>query len=181
MNPFQNPQIEVNQLPESESLQFIGLEKSYRTILLVTTSIFWLVLFLGIIVSFFTGGASIIALLSTSIVIIFIPIILIGLIGFSYLSILFGFRHKAYALRLHDIQYKSGWIWRKKIIIPFKRIQHSEVTQGPIERRFSLAKLHIYTAGGSASDLTIPGLKYAEAEQLKYLITNKIGTNGEEE
>jgi len=60
------------------------------------------------------------------------------------------------------------------MVVPFKRIQHSEVTQGPVDRFFNLAKLRVFTAGGSGSDLTIPGLKLEEANKLKTLITARI-------
>jgi len=55
--------------------------------------------------------------------------------------------------------------------IPFNRIQHTEVNQGPLGRMFDLARVQIFTAGGSSSDISIPGLKVEEAHQLKDHIT----------
>ena len=55
--------------------------------------------------------------------------------------------------------------------VPFNRIQHTEVTQGPLGRLFDLAKVKVYTAGGSSSDITIVGLNEKNAHQLKDHIT----------
>ena len=49
-------------------------------------------------------------------------------------------RHKGYALRTHDIAYRSGLFWRK-VVLPFNRVQHMEVTSGPLQRRFDIATL----------------------------------------
>ncbi len=59
------------------------------------------------------------------------------------------------------------------ITIPFNRIQHTEISRGPIERKYELSTLKIYTAGGSTSDLSIPGLEAEEAEQLKEFVAKK--------
>ena len=106
--------------------------------------------------------------------------IIFGIVGgiiCLFLLILFisalGFRHKAYALREHDVLYKRGLIFRKTIALPFNRVQHSEINQGPIERNFNLAALEIFTAGGSQSDLTIPGLLNEDAQSIKAFIMEK--------
>ena len=90
-------------------------------------------------------------------------------------------KRKKYALREHDIIYSSGLIWRQKTVVPFSRIQHVEVTEGPIDRLFDLSRLNIYTAGGSSSDLTIPGLMPSRAESIKHYILNRNSQLDEEE
>ena len=100
------------------------------------------------------------------IIILFIILILVT----SYL----GFKKKQFKLRKHDLIYKTGLWWKSETSIPFVRVQHSEVIQGPIERLFNLAKLKLYTAGGHSSDLSIPGLNPQKAEELKNFITNRI-------
>lgn len=81
-----------------------------------------------------------------------------------------GFRRKKYALRERDVTYQRGLITFAVTSIPFNRVQHAEVNQGFIDRMFELAKLSIYTAGGSSSDLVIPGLNPDEAQRLKDFI-----------
>ena len=62
----------------------------------------------------------------------------------------------------------------KLVSVSFNRIQHLEVRQGPIERAYGLATLAIYTAGTFSSDLQIPGLTLAKAQQLKTQLLNNI-------
>jgi hypothetical protein len=107
------------------------------------------------------------------------------------ISIYKGFVFKGYALRMHDILYKSGWLYKKQIAIPFNRIQHVDIRQGLFERAFGLSKLNVYTAGGQGSDITIPGLLDDDARKLKEYIlrettdadtrTTEISKSNEEE
>jgi membrane protein YdbS with pleckstrin-like domain len=76
--------------------------------------------------------------------------------------------------------YRTGLWWKSETTVPFVRVQHSEVIQGPVERIFGLAKLKLYTAGGQTSDLSVPGLRPKKAEELKDFITKKIAIDEEE-
>ncbi len=169
MNPFNNPQIEVDGLPEAESLQFQSLEPSYRSVMLISNALLFLLLATAMISGFFYMEKDV-----PKLIMYLLPSLYLVFLVTSFLSIIFGFKNKRFAVRQQDLNYKKGWIWKSRMVVPFKRIQHSEVTQGPIDRLFNLAKLKVYTAGGTGSDLTIPGLKQVEADKLKMLITSRI-------
>ena len=169
MNPFSNPQIDIDGLPISEELNFQSLEPSYKNVLLISNSIMWGIIVIGISVALFTTRDEVPALAFK-----IIPVVIFAIVLMSFLSIFYGFKNKKFAVRDKDLNYKKGWLWKSRMVVPFKRIQHSEVTQGPVDRMFNLAKLRVFTAGGSGSDLTIPGLKYEEANKLKTLITARI-------
>ena len=47
--------------------------------------------------------------------------------------------------------------------MPRSRIQHTDVTQGPYERRFGLATLVVYTAGTENASIPIEGLGHETA------------------
>lgn len=83
-----------------------------------------------------------------------------------------------YLLREQDINLQSGYLFWKMVSVSNNRIQHMEVRQGPIERRYGLATLVIYTAGTQGSELKIPGLILSKAQQLKSQLLNNI--NAEE-
>jgi hypothetical protein len=109
--------------------------------------------------------------------------ILIGIILLFITSMLisyFGFFKKSYAIREKDIIYNSGLFWRSSIAIPFNRVQHCEVSIGPIDRMFDLSVLKIFTAGGSSSDLAIEGLKPETSNRVKDYIVRKTGIDEEE-
>lgn len=80
---------------------------------------------------------------------------------------------RGYVLRELDITYRKGWLFHHQITVPFNRVQHTEVNHGPIDRMFNLCELEIFTAGGSASDLSISGLDPQDAAKLKEYIAEK--------
>jgi membrane protein YdbS with pleckstrin-like domain len=76
-------------------------------------------------------------------------------------------RTSGFALREHDIAFRRGVFFRKTIVLPFNRLQHAELSTGPLQRRFGLASLKLYTAGASDVDLRIDGLTAEQAEVLR--------------
>ena len=78
-----------------------------------------------------------------------------------------------YAIRQHDIIYRSGYLWRSVTAVPYSRIQHTEVSQGPVGRWLNLYELQVYTAGGVSSDLHIKGLDQRTAESIRAFIISQ--------
>jgi len=79
-----------------------------------------------------------------------------------------------YALRERDIAYRRGFIFEKITVIPFNRIQHISTSAGLLDRIFKISNLNIFTAGGSGSDIDIPGLTPELAARLKDKVANHI-------
>ncbi len=67
----------------------------------------------------------------------------------------------------NQLRVARGWMFRTDTIVPFRRIQHIDVGQGPLERLFGLASLTVHTAGTHNSIVTLPGLIRADAEALR--------------
>jgi membrane protein YdbS with pleckstrin-like domain len=86
---------------------------------------------------------------------------------------------KSYAVRDHDIAYRSGLFWRKTVLLAFDRVQHIEVSSGPLQRQFGLASIKFFTAGGASVDLKIDGLVAADAERLReFILTRSAADDG---
>lgn len=105
--------------------------------------------------------------------------ILLACIGITLLVLLFIWiprrvKHTEYLLRELDVHKRTGCWWHATTSAGNNRIQHIEVTQGPLERLYGLSKLVLYTAGGGQSDIRIPGLPTATAHRLKNYLTDKI-------
>lgn len=66
-----------------------------------------------------------------------------------------------------QLRVARGWLFRTDTIVPFKRIQHIDVGQGPVERWFGLASLTVHTAGTHNSIVTLPGLTRSDAEAMR--------------
>ena len=56
------------------------------------------------------------------------------------------------------IEIKRGVLFRHVISVPGTRIQHMDVTQGPIQRRFGLGTLVVHTAGTHESEVNLEGV-----------------------
>jgi membrane protein YdbS with pleckstrin-like domain len=54
-------------------------------------------------------------------------------------------------------------------------VQHAEVSSGPLQRKYGLASLKFFTAGGSSVDLKIDGLSKERAEEIRSFIMEKAG------
>jgi membrane protein YdbS with pleckstrin-like domain len=65
------------------------------------------------------------------------------------------------------LEFAHGRWWRHHVSIPRSRIQHTDVTQGPFERRFGLGTLVIFTAGTQHAAVPLEGLPHATALALR--------------
>ncbi|MBK9256450.1 MAG: PH domain-containing protein [Saprospiraceae bacterium] len=172
---FENNQVDTDNIPRSENVQFLRLDPAFRKLSIMTTSVF----FIGILIIYFVVGIFVDELYESPWI-----FYLIGfwplLTGFFIWLTFKGYEFEGYAVRRHDIIYKSGLIFRSVIVIPFNRVQHCEVNQGPLDRWMGLAVLSVFTAGGSSSDLSIPGLKPDTANTIRDFIIGKTAVDEEE-
>jgi len=77
------------------------------------------------------------------------------------------YRHFGYAMNDHGLYINRGVFWRKKIVVPRNRVQHTDVTQGPLERKFELSELVVHTAGTRNASVRLPGILFDDAEILR--------------
>lgn len=92
--------------------------------------------------------------------------------AFLYLTIvaLFpGRRYRRWGYRMgrDAIRIVSGWIFRRDTVVPFARVQHIDVSRGPIERLFGVATLILHTAGSYNSTVALPGLTLDDANRMR--------------
>jgi membrane protein YdbS with pleckstrin-like domain len=73
------------------------------------------------------------------------------------------FRHHTYRVDDLGIEIRRGVIWRRVINVPRSRVQHIDVSQGPIERRFGLGGVAIYTAGTEYAMVPLRGITHETA------------------
>jgi hypothetical protein len=78
-----------------------------------------------------------------------------------------AWRHASYRVSGRGIEIRRGVWWRTVITVPRSRVQHTDVTQGPIERSFGLGTLVLFTAGTDHSKVVLPGLAYGDASAIR--------------
>ena len=68
----------------------------------------------------------------------------------------------------------AGWLTREHTIVPLSRVQHIDVSQGPIERSAGVATLSLHTAGTENSLVVLPGISRQRAEEIRDAIRGRI-------
>ncbi len=76
-----------------------------------------------------------------------------------------------------QLRVARGWLFRTDTIVPFVRVQHIDVGQGPIERWFGLSHLIVHTSGTHNSTVTLPGLPADLAAAMRETIRRHIQTD----
>lgn len=163
---FINLQISLDELPAAAGLEFEPMADNYEKEVKAQQLIIWLPLLL---VSFVP------LLLAQRGFLLFIPVLVLLLAVIVAPLIVRRARVKAIAMREHDMAYRSGLYWRKVVLLPFNRVQHVEVSSGPLQRKFGLASLKFFTAGGSSVDLKVDGLTSERAGQIRSFIVDTKG------
>ena len=77
------------------------------------------------------------------------------------------YRHLRYRVDDVGITIRDGVLWRTQSTLPRVRIQHTDVSQGPLQRRYGVATLKLYTAGSRFTRTELPGLEYEQAVALR--------------
>jgi uncharacterized protein len=78
-----------------------------------------------------------------------------------------AYRFSSYRIDEAGIEIRQGVYWRTLTNVPRSRVQHTDVSQGPFERRFGLGTLVIYTAGTAHSKVNLSGLDFDVARRIR--------------
>ncbi|MEX0778665.1 MAG: PH domain-containing protein [Balneolales bacterium] len=77
-------------------------------------------------------------------------------------------RRWRYQIDENEIDLKHGFFIIRRTLIPVKRVQHVDTSQGPVYRNLKLAKVTIFTAGSTHE---IPALSDETADEVRNLIS----------
>lgn len=169
MESFTNTSIDTSQLPRFEAVDFEPLQADYKKVIFFNTAVFALIL-IGILGAFLLINPDM----------VFGTVLLIGILAIVFVIImtlviaLVSFRKKGFAFRQHDVLFKNGVVATTITVIPYNRVQHVALHEGPVSRKLDLATIEIFTAGGSGSDIRIAGLRKEQADRIKQLIMAKL-------
>ncbi len=82
------------------------------------------------------------------------------------------FKAYCYALEPSGLKIHKGVFWQQQQMVPRNRVQHIDITNGPLERRYELSKLVVHTAGTRNASVTLPGLLQQDAADLRQELIN---------
>jgi len=96
-----------------------------------------------------------------------LTVLIIGFL-FVYLFPKIRWERWRYEVREHEIEVQHGLFIVQRTLIPMVRVQHVDMTQGPLLKKYDLANISISTA---ATIHTIPALAVSEADILRNRIS----------
>ncbi len=74
-----------------------------------------------------------------------------------------AYRYASYRVDDNGIEIRDGVLWRKVTNVPRSRVQHTDVSQGPLQRKYGLGTLVIHTAGTDHATVELRGLDHGRA------------------
>ncbi|KGO86877.1 hypothetical protein Q765_09660 [Flavobacterium rivuli WB 3.3-2 = DSM 21788] len=172
--PFSNEIIDTLALPQFEDVQLTPLHPSYLKVI-------WFNIALVFSIMAIAAGAGFYFInelqpyrlvISGAYIFVVILTIVINVINF---------KTRGFAFREHDVIYRSGAISVSTTIIPYNRVQHVAIHEGPVARWLGLATIEVFTAGGVGGDIKIPGLEKIHAAAIKQLVVGKIDSKQAED
>ncbi len=108
-----------------------------------------------------------------------VPALLTGLLWFwalpAVLAVVFALtlaftprrvRAIGYRLREDDLLFRKGLMFQRVVAVPYGRMQLVDINRGPLDRAMGLSELRFVTAA-AATNVVLPGLPDAEAEELR--------------
>ena len=150
------------------------VEPAYRQALQVKAAAFWVPLFLVALVV----DRNVLA--GTPIPTLLLPL-LVGLVAFCAIVVAPSrvYRRLGYAIDGRLLRTVRGWLFHTDTIVPFVRVQHIDVTRGPIDKMFGTASLVVHTAGTHNSVVVLPGLAPDRAAEIRNAIRSEIRADAE--
>jgi uncharacterized protein len=154
-----------------DETEFRAVEPGYRNVLRARLAISWLFLIavsLGLNYAFLrkTAFAGLLP----------VAIILLALIAVAIFPER-TYRRLRYRLTGQMLQVLRGWLFHTDTVVPLVRVQHLDVTRGPLDKMFGTATLVVHTAGTRNSIVTVPGLAPERAAEIRDIIREHIRTD----
>jgi hypothetical protein len=79
-----------------------------------------------------------------------------------------------YRLDADGLLIARGVLWRRITHVPRSRVQHTDVAQGPLERKYGLGTLIVYTAGTDHARVALAGLAWETAVALRDEVRSEL-------
>lgn len=169
---FENPEIALSELPGADDMLWQALDPEYKRLRIWQNSLSALAVGVSTAALILAYAVALLPAVVLAVCWVVLSLLLLMWPGISL-------RRRGYVVRDKDILFRQGVVSRSVTAIPFNRIQHVETSSTPFDRKFDLATLQLFTAGGSSGDLKIDGLGRLTAEQLRVFILEKAGAGVE--
>ncbi len=165
---FSNFEVDVAALPRYEEVELHPISKKYLVKLQIGTTISFLFFAVGLFVAYKFSSPEF------HNYIIWAGVFILLIFGWTVFNNLMYVKKSGYALREQDIIFKRGFLFERITVVPFNRIQHVSVERSFLDKMLKISTVKVFTAGGSGSDVSVPGIKPQTAISVKEEISGRI-------
>lgn len=151
-----------------DAAELTPLDPRYKTVLRINAAIWAAVLLVAATV----GEAA----LDGWTGLLWIPVLAWGVVTVGLLPIR-RYRARGYRMDADQLRIVQGVWFHWDTTVPFGRIQHIDVHQGPIERANGIASLVLHTAGTDNSSVELAGLAHGDALVMRDRIRAEMRVN----
>lgn len=147
------------------------VEPGYKHVLRVRLAIFWLVLLAGSLIlnAVLLDETPFAGALPAAVLVVALSIITAAPER--------TYRRLKYRLTDRLLQVLRGWLFHVDTVVPLVRVQHIDVTRGPLDKMFGTATLVVHTAGTHNSIVSLPGLSPERAAEIRDTIRAHVRTD----
>ena len=165
---FSNFQVDVTSLPQYEGVSLHPISGKYLIKMQIGTAISFLFFGIGIF------AANLFLPPEFQVFLLAAGALLLLIFGWSFFNNIMYVKRSGYALREQDIIFKRGYLFERTTVVPFNRIQHVSVERSFLDKMLKISTVKVFTAGGSGSDISVPGIIPETATSLKEEISARI-------
>lgn len=164
---FTNLNVPLDSLPAFADAEYHAMDARYPRLVLRITIVVELTLFAAFAIVLFAATDAPAGVRSAALGGALLVLTWIGWVTYTFARLL------RFAVREHDVILRSGVFFRRETVQPISRVQHVERVQGPLDKRYGLAKLRLFSAGTGGVTFAIPGLTEDTAVRLQSFILER--------
>jgi len=153
--------------PETDP-PLLAVEPSYRHVIRARLLVPWLLASIGAIAA---DQALLRDMPAHGILSVVVPLLAVLILAIIPQRTYRRLRYRLTERMLHSVH---GWMFHTDTIVPFVRVQHLDVTRGPLDKLFGTASLVVHTAGTHNSIVTVHGLAPDRAAEIRDIIREHV-------
>ena len=104
---------------------------------------------------------------------VLVVLLIVGILGALRMARV-RYQYSSYLVGERQIEVRRGALFQTELIIPYHRVQHVDVSAGPVDQLFELRSLTLVTAASTISG-AIAGIEPDEADRVRAVVLARIG------
>ncbi|MBR9726429.1 PH domain-containing protein [Shewanella intestini] len=149
------------QWTDFSELKLTPIDTNYpKSVLALSAAISSVIYLLALVILFIATTTPITIAVIIALALAVLMIVIINMLIAKARSYEYGVFEREFIMR-------EGLFWHTTTALPYTRLQHANIAQDPVQRKFNLVTLKCYSAGSGTAEIDLPGLNNVVAEHLR--------------